>query len=400
MVTPLPDTANSSASSTAGLHVVHIGKYYEPDTGGIESVTRTLATGAVDAGCRVSVVCFAGHGSRQCVEVRNGVTVYREAPLATVASQPVGLAYLHRCRMLVREADIVHLHAPNLLGMLGVCLGGSHRRLLVHWHSDIMGKGPLGHLVRPLERLVLRSAAIIVATSRPYAEASPTLAAHRRKVVVVPIGIAPPPAESAQVPLPVALSDRIRGRRIVLAVGRLVPYKGLDILIRAAHRLPSDSVVIIVGHGPLAHALQSLTVTERVEDRVILAGVLGKSDLHTLFHKATLLCAPSRSRAEAFGVVLAEAMAYGVPVVATDIPGSGVPWVNQHDISGLNVSVDDPEALAQACAALLTSQALRQRLSAGARRRYLDEFDDHRFLRRMLDVYASLEPGPGASGPR
>lgn len=129
-----------------------------------------------------------------------------------------------------------------------------------------------------------------------------------------------------------------------------------------------------------------------IKDRVILAGRLSDAELQALFARATMYCLPSTYRAEAFGVVLLEAMAHGLPVVATEIAGSGVPWVNQHGVSGLNVPVNDAQQLAAACNEILGSDALRQKFAEGARRRFLDEFTESVSVNKMLAVYTTLIP--------
>lgn len=108
---------------------------------------------------------------------------------------------------------------------------------------------------------------------------------------------------------------------------------------------------------------------------------------------ATIYCLPSTYRAEAFGVVLIEAMSYGLPIVASDIPGSGVPWVNQHGVSGLNVAIGDAKALAEACNQILESEDLRSTLSKGARQRFLAEFTEDVSVKRMISVYDNLLTG-------
>jgi glycosyltransferase involved in cell wall biosynthesis len=173
----------------------------------------------------------------------------------------------------------------------------------------------------------------------------------------------------------------------------LVPYKGFNVLIQAAQQLPKDSVVVIVGGGPLQQELQQAIKSAGVRDRVVLAGRLSDAALHALFERAILYCLPSTYRAEAFGVVLLEAMAYGLPIVASDIPGSGVPWVNQHGLSGLNVPVEDAKALADACNQILTSEVLRRKFSQGARQRYLAEFTEVTSIKRMLIAYDRLLAG-------
>jgi glycosyltransferase involved in cell wall biosynthesis len=371
------------------IEIVHFGKYYLPDSGGIESVTVSLAKGAVAAGNSVKVVCFEKTPAPQ-EEVIDGVKVFRAPIYRLIASQPLGFSYFLECLSSARRAEIVHLHAPNFLGALCALLMRRKVRLLVHWHSDVVNKGLLGKLVRPLERALLRRADCIVATSQVYADASETLRPFRSKIAVVPIGV-PDATNDAEFPsLPSALEEHIKNKKIILAVGRLVPYKGFEVLIEAAKDLPPDTVAVIVGGGPLFEQLSSHISAANAQSRVLLTGRLSDEHLHALFRRASLYCLPSIDRAEAFGVVLLEAMARSLPIVATDITGSGVPWVNSHGISGFNVPVNDPLALAAACSQILESSELRQCLADGARQRFLSEFTEDVFINRMLYVYKRL----------
>lgn len=371
------------------VNIVHFGKYYFPDTGGIESVTVSLAKGAVTEGHAVSVICFEKTPANE-KEVIDGVQVTRTPIAKLLASQPLGLKYFLQCLSAAKSADVVHLHVPNMLGALCALFIPTKTRLLVHWHSDVINKGLLGKVLRPLESALLRRADSIVATSQVYADASTTLASFKDKITVVPIGVPDTKHEGDGSQLPPALAEKIGSRKIILAVGRLVPYKGFNVLIQAAQHLTKDSVVVIVGGGPMEQELQQAVELGSAKDRVLLVGRLSDAVLHTLFERATLYCLPSTYRAEAFGVVLLEAMAYGLPVVASDIPGSGVPWVNRHDVSGLNVPVGDVNALADACNQILVSEEMRARLSHGARQRYLAEFTEDVSIKRMMANYERL----------
>lgn len=370
-------------------NIVHFGKYYYPDAGGIESVTLSLARGAIASGHSVAVVCFEkAVSARQ--DVIDGVRVIR-APIAKlIASQPLGLRYFFYCLSTAKRADLVHIHAPNMLGALGSLFIPQRTRLVVHWHSDVINKGFLGKAIRPLEVALLRRADCIVATSQVYADASEILFPFRNKITVVPIGVPDVKHDGTDAKLPASIEDRIKGKKIILAVGRLVPYKGFDVLIDAAKRLSVDSVVVIVGGGPKQQDLQHAAEVGGVLDRILLAGRLSDAALHALFERSTLYCLPSTSRAEAFGVVLLEAMSYGLPIVATNIPGSGVPWVNQHGISGFNVPLGNSVALADACNQILASDELRSTLSQGARQRFLAEFTEEVSVKRMMTTYDRL----------
>jgi glycosyltransferase involved in cell wall biosynthesis len=367
--------------------IVHFGKYYFPDAGGIESVTLSLAKGAANAGYHVSVVCF-GNTASNGENLIDGVEVIRAPAKIVLASQPLGIKYFFDCISAARRADIIHLHAPNMLAAFCALFIASSKNLLVHWHSDVINKGLIGKISRALEYALLRRADMIVATSQVYADASRSLSDFKRKVVICPIGVPDKKWVDEESKLPTELEEQIRGRKIILSVGRLVTYKGFDVLVRAAQQISKNAVVVIVGGGPLEAELQHAIDLSDAKDQVFLAGKLCDSTLHALFERASVYCLPSTNRAEAFGVVMLEAMAHGLPVVACDIPGSGVPWVNQHGVSGFNVAVGDPIALAEACNKILTSFEIQKRLSQGARHRFISEFSEQTSINQILRVYA------------
>ena len=311
--------------------------------------------------------------------------------IAVIASQPISFEYLYRSISEGRRADIVHLHVPNVLAALAALFLGKKTKLIVHWHSDIIGKGIVGWLVRPLERAMLKRANRVICTSQPYAEGSDPLNPFLDKVVIVPIGV--PAPDSAATPLPYDLDSWIGARRVVLAVGRLVPYKGFEILLEAVSQLPEDVVVVIVGAGPLDNKLRAQIHQTHLSNKVLLAGGQSDAALHALFRRASVFCLPSVERSEAFGIVLLEAMSHGLPIVATRIPGSGVPWVNQDGVGGLNVAPRNSKALGLACAQILSSEILRRQLARGARLRFEQEFTNARFIENLLDTYSQVLGG-------
>jgi glycosyltransferase involved in cell wall biosynthesis len=370
--------------------VVHFAKYFLPDVGGIESVVLSLAAGASSVGYFVSVVCF-GKSRVEPIERINGIRVVRAPIMRIVSSQPISFAYIWSCVSEAKNADIVHLHYPNVIAALCIPFIARRTRLIVHWHSDIINKGVLGALVRPLEFLMLKRANIVIATSQAYANASDSLADFLNKVKVVPIGVPDVKllnVHSAYNSFPSELEAQIAGRQMILAVGRLVSYKGFEVLIKATSNINDDVVVIIVGGGPLKGSLQFLIDSLGLSTRVFLVGRVSDKFLRALFDKAALFCLPSVTRAEAFGVVLLEAMASSLPIVASDIYGSGVPWVNSHEVCGLNVPVGDVGALALACNNILSSAALTKAFSKGARTRFLSNFVEEVFVTRILEIYS------------
>ena len=369
--------------------IVHLGKYFYPDQGGIENVTLNLARGASLAGHNVTVVCFASDAIGGST-IYDGVRVLKSSASSLIASQPVGFRYLVDFYKSAWKADLVHLHMPNMLAAFCAILMPPKVRLLVHWHSDVINKGWLGRLFYPLQYLLLYKADAIVATSPSYVDASILLANFREKITVIPIGIDARRPAQKYICLPDKLSTFIGSKKIILAIGRLVPYKGFEFLILSANYLSPEARVVIVGDGPMRSNLESIINDSYLEDRVILAGRLSDDQINSLLYKSSIYCMSSINKAEAFGVVMLEALSCGVPIVATDISGSGVPWVNKHGLSGLIVPAEDPKAMAQACNQILSSERLRSQLSNGAKQRFSDEFTADLSISRILNLYSEL----------
>ena len=184
-------------------------------------------------------------------------------------------------------------------------------------------------------------------------------------------------------------SDALR----IVAVGRLVPKKGFDVLLRACARLVrngSDLELELIGedgeHGPELHEL-----AERLElgKHVRFRGPLGQAELFDAYRRTAMLCAPSRILADGDrdGIpnVIAEAMACGVPVVAT--PVSGIPELVEDGVNGLLVPPDDPAALAEAIGRLDRDRALARRLGEGGRTTIAERFDGERLAHDVAELF-------------
>jgi colanic acid/amylovoran biosynthesis glycosyltransferase len=184
---------------------------------------------------------------------------------------------------------------------------------------------------------------------------------------------------------------------LVLAVGRLVEKKGLDVLIRACDLLRADGVrfrCLIVGKGELAHDLQTLISALDLEQHVELAGPLSREALLELFPRASVVAAPcvvgSDGNRDGLPTVLTEAMALKIPVVAT--PVTGIPELVEDGRTGLIVPERDPAALAAAIRRLIEDTETAQRLAEAGRERVERDFDlrvNVGELRELFEVSAA-----------
>lgn len=374
---------------SAILRICHLGKYYPPAPGGIESHLQTLARAQAQLGLEVSVYCVNHESGRTVQEDDEAVRLTRFGRLGSVSKQDF-------CRDLVPslrrvEADIVHLHVPNPTMTLALLRARPRLPLVVTYHSDIVKQRVLRMLFRPFERLAFRGVRAVLPTSPLYPAGSSFLRSYEDRLHVLPHGIdlSPylNPTAKAQVEAE-AIRARYPGPRW-LGCGRMVYYKGFVNAVRALVEVPGT--LILVGDGPDRPLLEAEAERLGVSDRVVFPGKLPHAlDLVPYYLAAEAFWFPSNARSEAFGLVQVEAMASGCPVINTEIPHSGVSWVSPHERTGLTVPVNDPKALAAAARRLLEEPGLRARLAEAARARAVEEFSDRVMAERSLAIYRQV----------
>jgi rhamnosyl/mannosyltransferase len=364
------------------VNILHIYKDYYPILGGIENHVRLLAESQAARGHGVSVL-VTSQDARTHVETRGGVRVIYAGRLATLASTPLSLALP---LLLRRERpDIAHLHFPYPVGDLAQRLFGRARRTVISYHSDIVRQKRLLPLYGPLLRRSLARAAAVIAGSPPYVQTSPFLAPLAERCTVIPYGIEPERFAQADPAAVAALRAQYPGP-LLLFVGQLRYYKGIEVLLQAMTHLPQATALLVGGGSSQRRAeLTALARSLGVGDRVHFLGQQNR-ELSPLYHAADVFVLPCIERSEAFGIVQLEAMAAGRPVVSCDV-GTGVAWVNQHEVTGLVVRPRQPVELAGALKRLLADPALRARLGAAGRDRVLQHFTLSRMLADIDALY-------------
>jgi glycosyltransferase involved in cell wall biosynthesis len=361
-------------------HILQVGKFWPPHYGGIETHLRELCTGLASV---VDVDVVVSNVGRDYVQEQDGeMRVTRIPTFARVASAPLSPRMLGFLRE--SPADLVHLHLPNPPAVIAYLLSGHRGKLVVTVHSDIVRQRMMAKLLSPTLTALLRRADAIVSFSPNRLEHSPVLQGFRDKCHVIPHGI---PFEQYDEVDRVQIEEiRNRYQRpIVLAVGRLVYYKGFEYLIQAMRQI--DAQLLLIGEGPLHQQLLEQVTASGVQDKVSFLGNV--RDLRPYYHACDVFALPSIAVSEAFGIVQLEAMACGKPVVNTQLP-SGVPWVSQNGITGITVPPCDVDALAESVSLLISQPELAARYGRAARRRVEQEFATERMLARTLGLYSRV----------
>ncbi|WP_376793117.1 glycosyltransferase [Thermoflexus sp.] len=367
------------------MRVLHLYKDYFPVLGGIENHIRALAEAQARMGLEVTVLVTSP--TRKTVELLDGsVRVLKTARWLTVASTPLSPGFFAHARRLFSRCDLVHLHHPYPPAEIAYLLSGDAVPAVLTYHSDIVRQRLTGWLYRPMLRRVLARVVRILATSPLYVETSPHLRAFRDKCRIVPLGIDTARFLSASPEAARALRASwcsAPHRPHVLFVGRLRYYKGIDTLLHALAHLPNVHATI-VGTGPMERPWRALARDLKLLDRVHFLGEVPDPELPLVYHAADLFVLPASARAEAFGTVLLEAMAAGLPVVTTEI-GTGTSWVVGE--AGWIIPPRDPGALAEAIREILGQPERARARGQRGRERVQAEFTLEKMAQNVLAIY-------------
>ena len=362
--------------------ILHISKFYHPYYGGIEDVVYTIVN-ELRHDYEQRVICF-NHESGTVRTIDNGIEILRINTPLTIASQPVSFSYLRHLKNEIKtfRPDFIHLHLPNPLVCLYLeMLNLSNTRLIVHWHADILGKQMLYSLCKPIEKHILQKAECIITTSRQYIEKSIPLQPFKDKIRILPNTINEQKlklyaGEEKEVE---KIKRKYNNKNIVLFIGRHVPYKGIDYLIRATKYLTDDAIVLIGGTGMQTQYLKHLAAP--MGNKIHFIGRLPNEEMKYYLYASTVFAFPSIDRREAFGVALAEALYCGTPAVSFKLEGSGTTWVNQNNQTGIVVDRLDERAYAQAINSMLNDQDTRQLYSENAR-----EWVNQHFMKNQIQM--------------
>jgi len=341
------------------LNILQVNKAYFPHVGGIESLVRQYSE---ELGHREDVhvevlVCRDCKGKTYHENI-GGVNVTRAGSMGTYFSCPLSFSFIRLFRKMAKNADVVELHVPFPLADIALLLSGFKGRVVVAWHSDIVKQKKLMMIYKPFMKRMLRRADCIITATKGHIDGSDYLPEFREKCRVIPYGITP--EEYLSIERKPILSELCSNSESVKVffTGRLVYYKGVDVLLEAFKKVQGCEL-FIAGTGELEDSLKEFAKENKISDRVHFLGFLPDETLRQAYADCDIFVLPSVVKSEAFGIVQLEAMVYGKPVVNTSLP-SGVPYVSVDHETGITVLPSDADALAKAINTLAENKKLRE----------------------------------------
>jgi glycosyltransferase involved in cell wall biosynthesis len=364
--------------------IVHVYKdYYPPVIGGVENTINLMARGTSGEFDVRVLVCS---GSRSTTtEVVDGIHVTRVGEWTRFASAPLSPRFPAEMRKSAAEADLIHLHHPNPTGDIALFLSGVRKPVVMTYHSDIVRQRVSKWAFAPVQNWSMRRAAVVMPTSPQYIDSSPWLSRFRQKCEVVPLGIDLKRFEKTETVA--ARADGIRSQYkqpLIVFVGKLRYYKGLEYLLRAMPHV--KATCLIIGSGPDNERLRAIHNELQLGERVKFLGELPHDELVAHLYAGDIFCLPSHLRSEAFGLSQVEAMACGLPVVSCNLP-TGVSFVNMHESTGLTVPPADSKALAAALERLVANPILLAQYGSNAAKRVGELFSAEVMCRNLTQVY-------------
>jgi len=322
------------------------------------------------------MVFTTSYNSKDSIEEYNNLKIYRYGTNFRFLTSNISLGYFYK--PLTYNADIVHVSfdiPPSPFAGL-IYTRKKNLPLVITYHGDwedsygnILRRLGVGFHNRLLVDKLLSAAKVIISPSSIYINSSKFLKKYEDKIIVIPNGIN---LEEFKIPYSKKECREKLGlpthKNIILFFGYLVPYKSPDILLKTFPKILKkvpDTLLVFAGNGVMEEELKRLSIELKVEKCVIFAGYVGKEHRPLYYKAADIFCLPSTMRTECHPIAILEAMACGIPIVASKI--GGIPDIVKDGENGLLVPPKDENALADAIIYLLENKDIRERMGRNGR---------------------------------
>jgi glycosyltransferase involved in cell wall biosynthesis len=348
------------------MKILFFSPYFHPYTSGITTYPKALFSrlaGEHD----ITVLCFPHQAHLRNTEQLDGMTIRRIPYLFKISKGFISpqslIVFLNR----VRKTDVVFLNIPNFEGlMLAIFARLMRKRIVSIFHCQVdLGNGPLERLIsfflQTSVNIQMSLSDRIVAYTQEYAQRVGVTKRYGKKIVTA---LPPVPEPTVDAGYLEELRGLVKGHEAIGYAGRISREKGLEYLVKAVERLRSEKrKCMLLFAGPFGkdvageqdYYARISGLLEKYAIPHVFLGNLSGGKLGAFYKAIRVLVLPSTNRTEAFGMVQAEAMMMGSPVVVTNLPGVRVPVSLTH--MGTIVKPQNSSALAGAILAILKKPA-------------------------------------------
>lgn len=364
------------------MKILQVNKFYFPLIGGVEKVVQQIAEGLNGKNnFEIEILCCQPKGKEK-EETINDVKVYRASSFGTYLGMPISLDFFKKYKKLTASYNLVFLHYPFPLAFIAYFLFSRNKDLVIWYHSDIVRQKIIEIFFRPFHLFAFKKAKKIFVSSPNLIKSSSYLRKFEQKCVVVSFGIDLEEFKlTEQIKNEAMLIKEKYGKPLILSIGRYVYYKGFEYLIEAAKEI--EAKFLIIGSGPLKKKYEKLIKKYNLENKVFLIPPV--ENLSIFYHACDVFVLPSIAKSEAFGLVLLEAMAWGKPVISTEL-GTGTSFVNQDGITGFVIPPKNSQVLAQAIKKIIQNKNILEEFGKNAQERAMTHFSLEQMLKEVGEI--------------
>jgi rhamnosyl/mannosyltransferase len=364
------------------MKILQIGKFFPPyHYGGIETSSKELHEGLRRRNVYNDFIGFLPKLYTNDIVIDEYVYLCKTD--IDIFSTQFSINFIKKWGMIKDIYDIVFINMPHPFANLVITIfPPKNAKIVLWWHSDIVKQKILLMLYKPfLISLIKKSVAVIVPTNTHIDKSD------FAKYLIPKKRIIPFPHKIMKIkPYSYTLKD---GKYVIFSCGRLIYYKGFHVLINSAEYLPDNCIIRIAGEGKLYNKLTKQIMKKGLSNKVFLLGRISNEQLEQEFQNCFLFCLSSIHRSEMYAVVQIDAFCHGKPVVSTNIPRSSVSEVNQNDITGYTVEINNPKVIADKVKLLLHDANLYEMFCKNALRRS-EELTDKSIPDKYIDLFRNL----------
>ena len=358
------------------LHVISSGGLY-----GIERMLLNLLPELQRQGCPVALLCLDGQDA-DIARASESLGIPTAAVDATRRIAPRAWRDLYR-KIGAHRPRLVHVHGYKATILAGAAARARRVPLVATYHSVAEkavehSRALSGYLA--METLFLRRCRAVAAVSEQIARELEARRVLRRRIRVIPNGIATPVADHAVVRAAAATGFRPS----VLSLSRLAPEKNVDLIIAAIAALRTEFPqigLVVAGDGPLLEKLRAHAATLGVQDSIRFVGFV--REVNPLFQESDAFVLASQT--EGMPIALLEAMAHGIPIVASRV--GGIPSMVDDECDALLVEPRDLQRLVKAIRRVIGDKQLRTTLAAAAQARFQRDYSAEGMARSYIGLY-------------
>lgn len=363
------------------MKILHITKFLNNSYGGIESLTNSICNNLPKKYC-IDIYSFSKNKIKKILIKNNDNIKNIIFPTNfNLFSTPISLKMFFYLKKNIDDYKIIHLYLPNPWAIIMVLLLKKRfQEIIVSWGSDIIDQKFLKYFFIYFQNRILQKAYKIIILSKKYSNYSNDLEKFKKKLLLIP-------------PLIKNVKNKYKINKTkikILAIGRLVSYKNYKVLIKSMLHLPKKFELNIIGNGPLYYNLKKDITRYQLKKKINIYQNINELNKIKFLKNSQIFCMSSNTRAESFGISLLEAINYSLPVVVSNVKGSGMNDMIINNFNGFKFKNNDDKDIAKKFIKISKNKKRLIFFSNNSKKIFNKNFNYSNSKKKLLTLYLSL----------